>query len=355
MVPASERCRALIPVRNIYYMLAYAFNALQADGYSDVATEEFANTADLFAAILARGVAIEIKRGLGREYIDRTEELSTLRGKIDITESMKQLTFQNKRMVCTFDEFSVDFTMNRILKSTMLLLLKAELSRERKKELRRLLVYFADVSEIDLSQVTWRFRYHRNNQNYRLLLGICYLAAEGLLQTQSDGSKRLMNFLDDQRLSALYEKFILNFYKKEHPKLDVAASQVSWQLDEPGDIFLPTMKTDVTLGHQDNILILDAKYYQKRSMQHSRFGVKVRSAHLYQMFTYVKNKALEVAPENIEVSGLLLYGKTDEDVVPDSEYQMSGNRICLKALDLDQDFAGIRADLDAIPREFLGI
>ena len=62
-----------------------------------------------------------------------------------------------------------------------------------KKELRRLLVYFADVSEIGLSQVTWRFRYHRNNQNYRLLLGICYLAA-GLLQTQSDGSKRLMNF-----------------------------------------------------------------------------------------------------------------------------------------------------------------
>ena len=51
----------------------------------------------------------------------------------------------------------------------------------------------------------------------------------------------------------------------------------------------------------------------------------------------------------------MLYGKTDEDVVPDSEYQMSGNRICLKALDLDQDFAGIRADLDAIPREFLGI
>lgn len=345
----------MIPVRNIYHMLAYAFKVLEADGYRDVATEDFANTAELFAAILARGVSIEIKRGLGREYVPQTEEIATLRGKIDLTESMKRRSSLRKKMVCAFDEFSLDFEMNRILKSTMLLLLKADMDRRYKKDLRRALIYFADVSEIDLSQVTWRFRYHRNNQNYRLLLGICYLAAEGLLQTQSDGSKRLMNFLDDQRLSALYEKFILNYYKKEHPKLDVAASQVSWQLDEPGDIFLPIMKTDVTLGHQDRILILDAKYYQKRSMQHSRFGVKVRSAHLYQMFTYVKNKALEVAPENIEVSGLLLYGKTDEDVVPDSEYQMSGNRICLKALDLDQDFAGIRADLDAIPREFLGI
>ena len=61
----------MIRIQNIYHMLAYAFQVLREQGYRDVATEEFANTAELCAAILARGVSSQLKRGLGREYIDR--------------------------------------------------------------------------------------------------------------------------------------------------------------------------------------------------------------------------------------------------------------------------------------------
>ena len=60
-------------------MLAYAFQVLNEQGYKDVATEDFENTAELCAAILTRGIGTQIKRGLGREYIPRTEETSSLR------------------------------------------------------------------------------------------------------------------------------------------------------------------------------------------------------------------------------------------------------------------------------------
>ena len=42
----------MIPVQNIYYMLSYAFQALQAQNYKDLATEKFHNTAELCAAVL---------------------------------------------------------------------------------------------------------------------------------------------------------------------------------------------------------------------------------------------------------------------------------------------------------------
>lgn len=42
----------MIPVQNIYYMLSYAFQALQAQNYKDLATVKFHNTAELCAAIL---------------------------------------------------------------------------------------------------------------------------------------------------------------------------------------------------------------------------------------------------------------------------------------------------------------
>lgn len=44
----------MIPIQNIYYMLSYAFQVLQEQGYRSVAAENFQNTADLCAAILER-------------------------------------------------------------------------------------------------------------------------------------------------------------------------------------------------------------------------------------------------------------------------------------------------------------
>ena len=54
----------MIPVRNIYYMLSYAFQILNENGYSDIATENFNNAAELFAAILSKGISVQLKRGL---------------------------------------------------------------------------------------------------------------------------------------------------------------------------------------------------------------------------------------------------------------------------------------------------
>ena len=42
----------MIRIQNIYYMLSYAFQVLNEDGYKQVATEEFENAAELCTAIL---------------------------------------------------------------------------------------------------------------------------------------------------------------------------------------------------------------------------------------------------------------------------------------------------------------
>ena len=46
----------MIRVQNIYYMLSYAFQVLNEQGYKQVATEKFENIAELCAAILIKGV-----------------------------------------------------------------------------------------------------------------------------------------------------------------------------------------------------------------------------------------------------------------------------------------------------------
>ena len=70
----------MIPIQNIYYMLSYAFQTLQAENYKDLATENFHNTAELCAAILDKGIGIQLKHGLRRDYVSKSESLSTLQG-----------------------------------------------------------------------------------------------------------------------------------------------------------------------------------------------------------------------------------------------------------------------------------
>lgn len=337
----------MIAIQNIYYMLSYAFQVLQEQGFRSVATEEFDNTAELCAAILSKGIAMQIKRGLGREYIDRTEALSTVRGRMEISDSIKGQTILKRQMICSYDDFSVNSTMNRIIKSTMRLLLRADIAKVRKKELRKLLVYFGDVDEIDLHSVDWNLRYNRNNQTYRLLITVCWLVVKGLLQTQTDGSTKLMDFLDEQRMCRLYEKFLLEYYRKEHPELRACASQIPWQLDDDMDALLPVMQTDILLEKGEKVLIIDAKYYA-HTLQTQYDTQTLHSANLYQIFTYVKNKEAELSGRPHEVSGMLLYAQTDEGVLANHTYRMSGNRVSVRTLDLNRPFHQIKSTLDGI-------
>lgn len=338
----------MIRVQNIYYMLAYAFHILREQGYESCGTEEFENAADLLSAILVKGVAIQIKRGLGRTYIEETELLSCLRGKIDITESIKQQTIMKRQLVCTYDEFSVDSYMNRILKTTMEVLLRYDVPKAKKKELRNLLLYFKEVGTLDLYSIDWKFRFNRNNQNYRMLMSVCYLVIKGLLQTSTDGSVKLMKFLDEQRMCRLYEKFILEYYRKHYPQIKTSASQIGWALDDGIGAMLPIMQSDIMLTYGDKTLIIDAKYYGLTTQVQYDVNT-LHSKNLYQIFTYVKNKAVAGG----EVSGMLLYARTDEEIQPDNTYMMSGNRISVKTLDLNCDFSEITRQLNAIADAFI--
>ena len=340
----------MIPIQNVYYMLSYAFQVLNEQGYKNIATEQFHNTAELMAAILEKGIAFQLKRGLGKEYIPQMEALSSLRGKIDIAESIKTQSMMRKQLICTYDEFSVNSTMNRIIKSTVELLLCSNISKQRKKSLRKLMVYFGEVDFIDLHTVNWNVQYNRNNQTYRMLISICYLVVKGLLQTQSDGRKKLMDFLDEQRMCRLYEKFILEYYRKEFKNQIVAnASQIPWQLDNEENAMLPVMQSDIMLQRGDRVLILDAKYYE-HSTQVQFDKHTLHSGNLYQIFTYVKNKEYELKDKDHKVSGMLLYAKTDEEIHPNNVYQMSGNQITVSTLDLNKPFAEIAEQLNTIAK-----
>ena len=339
-------------IKNIYYMLSYAFTTLNQGGYEDIAAEAFENIHDLFAAILAKGIGRQLKQGLYREYLNRKEDLAVVRGKIDMPGTIQNKFARKQLLTCVYDELSENNLLNQILKTTVLLLLRhARVSPAYKDALKKEMLYFANVDTIDPAAIRWAaIRFQRNNSTYRMLISLCQLVLEGMLLTTDAGERRLASFLDTQHMNRLYEKFILEYYAKECPQVKATAAQIPWALDDGVGTLLPVMQSDIMLCQGNNVLIIDAKYYTHTTQ--AQYDVHtIHSSNLYQIFTYVKNKDAVFGDQPHTVSGMLLYAATDEAIQPDNCYQMSGNTIRVKTLDLNRDFSEIATQLNAIVAE----
>lgn len=331
-------------------MLTYAFQSLRQSNFEEIAAEDFENIHDMFAAILSKGVAVQLKQGLYREYIQNSEELSVLRGKLNLQGTVKNKLQHKQKLACDYDELSENNLFNQILKTTMQILVRQKnVKQEHKVVLKKNLVFFDGVEAIEPSQIKWNLiRYQRNNQSYRMLLNICYLVLDGLLLSTEAGTVKLATFLDERAMHSLYEKFILEYFRYHHPEYKANPDTIPWDIDDGMIEFLPTMVTDITLKQGEKTLIIDAKYYA-HTMQ-SQFDVSsIHSGNLYQVFAYVKN----LDKDNTgNVAGMLLYAKTQEQITPNNKYSMGGNTIWVKTLDLNLPFTQIAEQLEKIAGDY---
>lgn len=335
-----------ILIRNIYYMLTYAFQELRKNNYKEIAGEEFEGVYDLFAEILNRGVSYQLKHGLHRRYVERQDSLVTLRGKLDINATMGHYTNGDRHLACEFDEYSEDNEFNRILKSTIGLLIKhPKVKNARRSALRKLLPFFSNVGESDLKRVRWNtFRFDRNSKTYQMLMYICYFIVDNLLLSTETGDYRMHSF-SDEHMCRLYEKFVLEYYRQHHPEFHACARQISWNVSEESSCnILPIMQTDIFLTIGERTLIIDTKYYY-RSLAVNYDKEKIHSANLYQIYSYVMNH--DVRHEG-KTDGMLLYAKTEDEIQPDGEAPFrDGNIIYFRTLDLNQDFENIKSQLES--------
>ena len=341
-------------IKNIYYMLSYAFTTLTPSEDDEIAAEEFDNIHNLFAAILAKGIGQQLKQGLYREYLNHKEDLPLMRGKIDMPGTIKNRIARKQVLTCEYDVLSENNLLNQILKTTVMLLIRhAKVNADYKSDLKKKMLFFSEVETVEPATIKCNtIRFQRNNQSYRMLISLCQFILEGMLLTTDQGEYKMASFVDEQRMCRLYEKFILEYYSKEYPILDVRASQIPWALDDGIGTLLPIMQSDITMTYGNKVLIIDAKYYA-HTMQSQYDTHTLHSNNLYQIFTYVKNKDVEFGDKPHEVSGMLLYARTDEAVQPDNSYMMSGNRISVKTLDLNCEFHDIAAQLNAIADSFV--
>jgi 5-methylcytosine-specific restriction enzyme subunit McrC len=337
-----------IPIRNVYYMLCYAWRFLTQADLVDLDRIPGENVLDLLTAVLLQGVEHLARRGLEQDYDSHAEEITGVRGRIDALQSARRFLLKHGRAACIFDELSVDTLPNRIIKSTLCTVeCNSDLHHELRPRVHRLRKQLVGISEIDVTPLSFRrVQLHGNNRYYRFLLNVCRIIQDNSLVDSQPGKFRFYDFVRDERvMSQIFQSFLYQFAKQEILDWKVERINIGWQADSDTDptlAFLPRMETDIVLRRDDACLIVDAKYYQ--TTMSSRYGVaKFHIGNLYQLLSYLTN--YRKGPDE-EVKGMLVYPKVDR--VVSEHYRIKGFDVSLRTIDMNQSWPQIRAELVTI-------
>lgn len=335
-----------IPIQNLYYLLCYAWDILPPGDLVDKGFDDARSWTNLLSFVLANGTERLLRRGLERDYLLHSEPLNTIRGKILMTESLMDIHSRRGRVFCEFDDLNENTLANMILRSTIHSLhIVGDLDPEIRERLAVLDSKLHPISHIEVRKRDFRLiRFHRNNLLYKFLLNICALVLDEQIAHSKSGRGAFQNFLEDTgRMRRLFEAFVRNFLLREQSEFTPVGKVLHWsplQTSASAISVLPRMVMDVPLANKDGMLVLECKF-TPRIFDNHRGADRLRSSHLYQLYTYIRHAESTYKPNNLR--GLLLYPAVGNKLRFD--YQFNSYDLTVATLDLNQPWGMIHRDI----------
>jgi len=340
-----------IPIENIYYLLSYAWDKLDEKDRIKVDIDDKTDLLDLFAKILINGTKILLKRGVDKNYVSYTDELPGIKGKLEISQTIKRQLLFKQRTVCTYDEFSNNILSNQVLLTSINRLIRtSQLDKQLRKDLISLQRMLPDIDLINLKHSTFKeVKIHRNNNFYGFLISVCQIVYESTLPSEKPGIYTFIDFTrDHHKMNKLFESFIRNFYKREQITFkSIKRETISWQFSSVNKSdfqYLPSMETDISLENDTEKIIIDAKFY-KDTLATYFDKEKIHSSNLYQLFSYLLNQHSKDL-KTIHASGILLYPTISEEY--NLSFRYLDHKIYIKTVDLNQNWSLISKRLKEI-------
>lgn len=334
----------MIPVQNIYYLLSYAWDKLEQGEHYSTDIDSYHTVHNLFARVFTNAAYTLLKRGLDRTYVEQVQSYRGIKGKLMLSDSIKQNQINNGLTICAFDEFNYNTIPNQIIKYTCIRLIRLkDIDKDIKSELIDIYRRLPHIKDAQVTARTFKqLRLNRNNIHYDFILNVSKIIFDNISLDERDGTYTFRDFIrDDKSMPYLFESFLRNFYKRNSSFRTVKSENINWNSQELDDntIRLPQMQTDISLISDDRKIIMDAKFYKNALSTHYDKD-SIRSGHLYQLFAYLKN---EKSPSHFKTEGILIYPNVTQ--VLSEHYMIDNHKVSIVTINLAQPWHNIEQDL----------
>lgn len=344
-----------VPIQNILYMFSYIWDKVEYLDTTLLDNNDDFNSVNILSKLYLDNVIYIMKKGIYREYKEIKEEIKGIKGKVNFKDSLNNMSFENAKAVCIYDELLEDNLINQIIKTTAYKLYKSQdIKEEYKKNLNNVLLYFNQVNIINITKKSFEsLKFNKNNYYVYYMILICELINDSLMLSENKGKFKFINILDDEkRMQQIFELFVFKYYKKKQNKYNVSyQKKLNWNMFNGNQNIVPEMRLDIYLENEEESVIIDTKYYPNflKNSYYSNDKRTLISGNLYQMYTYLNH-----LNSNKKTKGVLLYPYNSEAISEKYEVDiMNSNQINksilqIQTIDLSQEWRKIEEELNII-------
>ncbi len=306
-----------VPLKNIFQMIDYVYDIKLHLLNGEMTCQSLKGFYQVIARALAKRVLELSHRGFYRLYQEKQKRLPYLRGRLAMASTLQKPG--NPQLVCQYQEASFDHPDNQILLWTLFSVIQSNLSTNKDLFILRQ-AYRSLLSSISLIPPEENFfierRYHRLNQNYRPLHGLCRFLLETSGPSHEEGEQNMIPFLIN--MSYLYESFLGEWLQRHLPQPFLLERSQRVQIGQKNNL---RFIIDLVIHNPQNIkskYVIDAKYKNPSRPSNSD---------IFQVVTYAQSQNCQEA--------ILLYPSHLENPLDEKVGDIRVRSLCFS---LDQDF-----------------
>ncbi len=249
-----------VPLQNLFGMWEYAYRLRSfqfLDGYFQCETlQQFYEP---LASVLAKRILDRSRKGYYQEYVNKREDLSYLRGRLDIRQMLRKPCEPRPR--CNDQENTTDVEENQILVWTLSAILRSGYCTERVlpilRECYRSIGQIVSLLPFTPDECHGRL-YNRLNQDYQPLHLLCRFFLDNTGPSYEIGNHMMLPFLVN--MAGLFELFVAEWVRSHLPSGFGIKAQDNVTIDQEGRF---SFRIDLVLYNQQTgqpICVLDTKY-----------------------------------------------------------------------------------------------
>lgn len=273
--------------RIVVRMIAAAWSIPVRDGEITGHAYQKRDLLELLISLFACRLNEQVRAGISRAYDQRQDDLSRLRGKLNVIRQFTRWAASPQKLACSYDEFTPDTSLNRLLLCAITFLRRRSVHADTQRLLSEIAAHFENVQEVAPAEaLAQQVMLNRANQRWKISETLARLLLSEIYQTTHGGDKEGVALLFDMNL--LFEAYIASLARKTCVPLGYkvrAQSPQRYLARDEANRGLFSTKPDLHIERNGDVLILDTKW---KRVDPNRPNLDVAQADAYQMYGYAQ-------------------------------------------------------------------
>ena len=274
-------------------------------GHANLLVDDM-NLYEIFISMYIEAVSALVKHGLKSGYVPKEENERFFKGKLLVKENIKKNSCHKERFFVSYDEYQLNRSENKLIKSTLLKLQKMSSNMQNVKQIRQLLTAFELVEpssqyEADFAKCVT----DRTTAEYDVILkwSKVFLTNKSFTSFSGNTSARALLFPMEKVFESYVAQKISRAFNPEG--FEVSTQDSGYYLFDAPQKF--KLRPDIVLRSGSGLTtIMDTKW--KRLFDNPSKNYGISQSDMYQMYAYAKKySTTEHIPEI-----WLLYPANDE-------------------------------------------